>query len=705
MSLHPGQYLGSPQRAQDESALNGHDPQWAVSPTTPVDASSQQIPVTPHQPPDTFSLPEQYGVPYAQGPYTFVPSNGYNLGPYASPSSQPGASPILASVYTAQPLLHSNSGSGQPGLPLIPDGGSSTPNVPSQEKATSEPFDWWWWWEIAAALLSITSMCLIIAILFNVRNRPLSSWPLAIQPNSAIAILTTGGKAAMMVTIASCISQLKWRHMQQRAHPLHHLQLFDDASRGPWGSLVMLTRFSLGSVLGWSLAIVTIAALGIEPSAQNILTFELQQVNLTNITAEMAVAPNYYSKAFAQAKWQIESATVITNDLPHFQAAILNGLSGQVLDPSFTCPPPAVNCTWPAFKSLGICASFQEVTEGASRNCSTPKGKWNFVKNCTYTNIPGWFVNRTNGDDDPMLGYQNADAANGLAKQSQTLLSDFQVPEFGKWKWLIIRHDDHNWPDLKTPPPPRIFVANFSFCEKTYTGIERAAQNLNSPDTTALGETSSEPLTWTSSCELLGDGCGRYTTKDGSTSYDVTRSLIYGIGSQIGAILDREGYAYLSGSSQAAGPPPASAMNVEYLLENTPDLDTLVNNFADTLTNLIRNNETGDNLLATTVQGTAYGREQFVIVRWEWLILPVLETVLASGLLVICIVATRSTENGLPQLKTSVIAYLAYPTRGWTEEDMAIAGKQRSEKLEELSKGMNARFVADDQGRWRFWRA
>lgn len=60
----------------------------------------------------------------------------------------------------------------------------------------------------------------------------------------------------------------------------------------------MLSRVSFGSILGWFFTLVTIAGLGIEPSAQNILDFQVRTVNLTNTTAEVAMAREYYSKAF-----------------------------------------------------------------------------------------------------------------------------------------------------------------------------------------------------------------------------------------------------------------------------------------------------------------------------------------------------------------------------------------------------------------------
>lgn len=188
--------------------------------------------------------------------------------------------------------------------PLDPEVAQHEPDkvtqTPGQGRAM-KAFHWWWWWEIAAAILSITSMCLIIAVLSNVRDTKLADWPYEIQPSSVISVLTTISKTAMMVPIASCISQLKWRHMQLRPRPLNHLQVFDDASRGPWGSAVMAWKLPFQSFLGWALALVTIVALGIEPSAQNILDFPSREWNVTEkFEAEMGKADVYFSKGFLQ---------------------------------------------------------------------------------------------------------------------------------------------------------------------------------------------------------------------------------------------------------------------------------------------------------------------------------------------------------------------------------------------------------------------
>lgn len=92
-----------------------------------------------------------------------------------------------------------------------------------------------------------------------------------IAPNSMIAIMTTVSKTAMMVPIASCISQVKWDYFRKTSHPYKDLEAFDTASRGPWGSLYFLGHMRTQALTASALAIITLVALGFEPTAQQIL--------------------------------------------------------------------------------------------------------------------------------------------------------------------------------------------------------------------------------------------------------------------------------------------------------------------------------------------------------------------------------------------------------------------------------------------------
>ena len=106
----------------------------------------------------------------------------------------------------------------------------------------------------------------------------------------------------MMVPVASCLSQLKWRHFMRRSDNLSILEVFDDASRGPWGSKILLLSIRRRALISWTLAIITIAALGVDPSAQQILDFPTRLTPLKNVTAVFGQANNYISKGYLEGE-------------------------------------------------------------------------------------------------------------------------------------------------------------------------------------------------------------------------------------------------------------------------------------------------------------------------------------------------------------------------------------------------------------------
>lgn len=144
------------------------------------------------------------------------------------------------------------------------------------------------------ALLLITA-----TVLFWMNGKSLNAWTLPIQPNSLVAIFSTVAKSALLVSIGECTSQLKWMHFDDlRPKALSQIQVFDDASRGPWGSLVLFwkTRKSFNraesppalALLG---ATITILMLAFEPFAQQVIGFSTRYAILDGSMGSMT-APN-----------------------------------------------------------------------------------------------------------------------------------------------------------------------------------------------------------------------------------------------------------------------------------------------------------------------------------------------------------------------------------------------------------------------------
>ena len=114
-----------------------------------------------------------------------------------------------------------------------------------------------WKWEILAL---VTAIGLLVATFVTLRaydDNEYSDWPYSINLNTLLAIYTTILRALLLIPIAqgemnhppgcpmpsadpchpriSVISQEKWNWFL-RPQPLHHLESFDLASRGAWGS-------------------------------------------------------------------------------------------------------------------------------------------------------------------------------------------------------------------------------------------------------------------------------------------------------------------------------------------------------------------------------------------------------------------------------------------------------------------------------------
>ncbi|KAL9138393.1 MAG: hypothetical protein Q9175_000376 [Cornicularia normoerica] len=85
-------------------------------------------------------------------------------------------------------------------------------------------FQDWWLWEVVSA---ITAVLAIIVTLIN----------------SVISFFATIAKLSITSAVGASISQSKWLwYRQNEPRPLKDLQLFDDASRGPWGAVSLLVN-------------------------------------------------------------------------------------------------------------------------------------------------------------------------------------------------------------------------------------------------------------------------------------------------------------------------------------------------------------------------------------------------------------------------------------------------------------------------------
>lgn len=99
-----------------------------------------------------------------------------------------------------------------------------------------------WWQEILCCGISVVAFIALVVFLNAYNGKPLPKWPSGITSNAVVALLSTISRTAFVIPVAEGLSQCKWNWFKLKARPLTDFDLFDQASRGPWGSLSLLTR-------------------------------------------------------------------------------------------------------------------------------------------------------------------------------------------------------------------------------------------------------------------------------------------------------------------------------------------------------------------------------------------------------------------------------------------------------------------------------
>jgi len=234
----------------------------------------------------------------------------------------------------------------------------------------------WWFWEVCSGVLSLASMSATLSILMVIDNKALKFWKFPIQPNALVSIFISVSKSAMMLPVVECISQLKWRHFRDKPRDLSKIQIFDDASRGPWGAITFLF-FSRGKLLLPSIgAYITIAALAVDPFAQQVILFGSREREISDNTSFTRVSHIYdmssrLDKANPGRVSGYLDATVA--------GYILNGIYDIETPPVAQCT--GKSCRWPTYRTMAVCSSCRDVTLDTKTQCEIVTR----ARKCTYT--------------------------------------------------------------------------------------------------------------------------------------------------------------------------------------------------------------------------------------------------------------------------------------------------------------------------------
>lgn len=126
----------------------------------------------------------------------------------------------------------------------------------------------YWAFEILTLLFATGLFIAIAFVLIHYNGSFLTDWPLPINLNTVVALLSTVFRASLVMVLAEILSQTKWTWFRDGSRPLSDLQVYDEASRGLLGSFKLLGVLRggfRGNLLALGAAIVTILSLAVGP--------------------------------------------------------------------------------------------------------------------------------------------------------------------------------------------------------------------------------------------------------------------------------------------------------------------------------------------------------------------------------------------------------------------------------------------------------
>ncbi|KAB5575307.1 hypothetical protein GE09DRAFT_1091628 [Coniochaeta sp. 2T2.1] len=524
-----------------------------------------------------------------------------------------------------------------------------------------------------------------------------ASLSLGITLNTLVALIVTLARIAFTVPIPEGFGQLKWTHFLDRSpRPLADFEAVDKASRGPWGSFVILVKYK--GVLATLGAVITISGLLTSTVTQQAIEYPLRRAPSDNGTASVGIATEFSMSNGTDLH-------LANSETTQLKQAIFNGafaVSRSTL-PSIAPTCSSADCEWPLYGSLAICSEVVNLTSSANETLLTQ------LREITAVSL-GMLMNSTMSLLDHLQKMNNASLAAYGEIFPLTVLSH-DAPTGALDESLIdllavdhfIAYTDQPF-DVTKPLPPNLLdyfkflEVAFYWCTKSYNtkvtdGIHvtdevSSAARIIQP-APQLGLNFAWSPTWyecytKNTCgSTIGGLKTRIAGPPGLPSlegedegYDIdiwtatTSSALLGVSLYDSIFLDQQrGLVSSAGGGTAAA--FASALYREFLATRLPEpgdqfaaVRNITTNMATSLTTFLRSLAYNGEPAPRVKLGTTYTPQTYVRIRWGWITLLAAQLFLTSLFLIAIVVETHVAR--VQVLKDSTLATMCAldgPTR------------------------------------------
>lgn len=267
-----------------------------------------------------------------------------------------------------------------------------------------------WSLEILSWCLSALCMAGIVAIYAHLKDEAISS-PRVSMLLTGANVLGKVASAALIVPTSEALGQLKWNWFHD-SRAMWDFEIFDKASRGPWGAVMLLFR-TKGRSLAALGALLIVLLLAIDTFFQQVTNLptrsEIRGIGLIPRTVRYEPDP-------PPAFYNGDPATQVDSNLMAVASTFFvnNGtqpiLFGNGTRPDIPLSCPSESCEWAPYETLGICSQCAEVSELLEHICLDTRIDWTSDLNSTVSSYPnatvcGYFLNSTSQDPILMSGY------------------------------------------------------------------------------------------------------------------------------------------------------------------------------------------------------------------------------------------------------------------------------------------------------------
>ncbi|KAH7093249.1 hypothetical protein FB567DRAFT_170781 [Paraphoma chrysanthemicola] len=512
-----------------------------------------------------------------------------------------------------------------------------------------------WFWETISMIASAACLMAVIIILAWMNSKPLDRWTIDISLNATIAIFITAAKSLALLVIGACIAQSKWIRFKTAPRKLTELDLFENAARGPLGSLMLLLQVRWHSGFASVGAILTILALGVDTFAQQVIRLDTRNVEVLDGGASFSISHNYTGGArFMQPHpVDVEPSTV---DVA-MEGAVLRGVYNISSNPEFKCNSM---CVWhDSYISLGFTSQCKDVTT------ATLASNFNTTSNQTYNR--GVFNLTTPGKVTLGMGLDllwrtqiNVNATgfkgayDGGAKPQKPFPADFLRVAVAR------RHPDALVGFVSESDPPAVYFkeleiteCTISFAAYNYTTLSASGNQLDVQSTIIpldAGTVNGRP------------GSRVWYNQTGLPPFVVPEA-------DITALVNLFESSRFSGSMTTGQviPKPPSGI-VMSLLKS--DITKTFDNVAASMTEQLRSSG------SDVARGISVKSVVFVHIRWGWLALPIAVTVVSAAFLVATWIHAR-LHHCVPW-KSSSVAILYHHVVMNGDEKAVLRSEMRS---------------------------